>query len=336
MKRGSVKIGACATPLLPVRVDDLARRSYHGGVRSQFAPITYERIHHERELPFRCFFNSVRYVGSHWHAELELLMQIRGQIAVSFPDGVTVLRRRDLVLANPFEVHSIVGRSTDTLTLALQIDLTDPVLLPRHHTGRRFRRVADWPPELAVAVRAEMTTVAQELSEQRDGFPLACLSSLAALLTLLVRGAGAPAEVSDTSEDLPGWFDRVRRVISYLQEHYTRRVSLDEIADHVGLSRYYTSHLVKAATGLSIQENQGLIRTNRAVHLMFTTDARLVDIAMDAGFSHLKYFNKYFRRLYGETPSHARNRQEWREAVISGSSDRVQSPSPPLVSMLTD
>ena len=161
-----MKTGACATTLLPVRVDDLARRSYHGGVRSRFASITYERIHHDRELPFRCFFNSVRYVGSHWHAELELLMQIRGQIAVSFPDGVTVLDPRDLVLANPFEVHSIVGRSTDTLTLALQIDLTDPVFLPRHQSGRRFHEVSEWPSELVDAVRTEMTTVAPELSEQ--------------------------------------------------------------------------------------------------------------------------------------------------------------------------
>ena len=166
--------------------------------------------------------------------------------------------------------------------------------------------------------------------------PLACLSSLTALLTCLLRGAGALLEVSDASEDLPGWFDRVHRVISYLQQHYTGRVFLDEIADHVGLSRYYTSHLVKAATGFSIHENQGLIRTNRAVHLMFTTDARLVDMAMDAGFSHPKYFNKYFRRLYGETSSRARNRQEWLEPVISGSSDRVQSPYTLLVSKLTD
>lgn len=330
-----MRIERGATPLLHSAVDDLAPHAYHCLVRSQFDPLAYEQIPHDRELPLRCFFNSVSYVGSHWHAELELLMQVRGRIAVSFPDGTTVLGPRDLFLANPFQVHSLVGHSPDTLTLALQVDLSDPVLLPTHYQGRRFSAAAEWTPAVETAVRTQLETLARELADQQEGFPLACLSSLTALLATLVREAVTPGGERHESEDLPVQLDSVRAVISYLQANCMRPVSLDELAEHVALSRYYVSHLVKAATGLSIQENLGLIRTNRAVQRMFATDARLVDIAMDAGFSHLKYFNKYFRRLYGETPSQARTRAEWREAVLSGSADQVQAPSQELVALMS-
>ncbi len=261
-------------------------------------------------------------------------MQVRGRIAVSFPDGTAVLGPRDLFLANPFQVHSLVGHSPDSLTLALQVDLSDPGLLPAQYHGRRFSPVADWPPAVETTVREKLEALARELADQQDGFPLACLSSLTALLATLVREAAAPGGGRRESDD-PVHLERVRAVISYLQANCTRSVSLDELAEHVALSRYYVSHLVKAATGLSIQENLGLIRTNRAIQRMFATDARLVDIAMDAGFSHLKYFNKYFRRLYGETPSQARTRAVWREAVLSGSADRVQAPSRELAALMS-
>ncbi|MFP4378089.1 MAG: helix-turn-helix domain-containing protein, partial [Spirochaetales bacterium] len=74
-----------------------------------------------------------------------------------------------------------------------------------------------------------------------------------------------------------------------------------------------------------------LIRTNRAIHLMFTTDERLVDIALDAGFSHLKYFTKYFKKLYGCAPSEVRERDDWRNSVLDAGAGSARSPSPELV-----
>jgi AraC-like DNA-binding protein len=304
--------------------------------------IHFETVRLERDLPFRCFFNSVNYVGSHWHAELELLLQVRGVIAISMPSGATRLERGDLFLANPFQVHSIVRQSEDPLTLALQIDLTDPLLLPRSTGRRRFLPAASWDSFTQSQVRRSLVRIARELADMREASPLVCLSSITGTLAALVRNAGDPtasesyAPAAPADGERPVWFDRVRAIISYLQERYDHPISLDDVAIHVGLSRYYVSHLVKEATGLSLQENLGLIRTNRAIHLMFTTQERLVDVALDAGFSHLKYFTKYFRRLYGSSPSEVRESKEWRNSVLEAGSGTACPPTRELVAHLAD
>lgn len=303
--------------------------------------VSFETVRLERDLPFRCFFNSVNYVGSHWHAELELLLQVRGSIAIAMHSGSTRLEPGDLFVANPFQVHSIVRQSAQPLTLALQIDLTDPLLMPRATGPRRFLVASAWDTTTHSQIRQGLIKIAQELSADAEGSALTCLSSLAGMLAALIRNAtdrsdGDPLARPAANEGRPIWIDRVRSIISYLQERYDHPISLDDVAAHVGLSRYYVSHLMKEATGLSIQENLGLIRTNRAIHLMFTTEERLVDVALDAGFSHLRYFTKYFRRLYGCAPSEVRENHEWRNSVLNAGSGTARPPEPDLVSVLDE
>lgn len=299
-----------------------------------FRELSYENVRLEHDLPFRCFFNSVGYVGSHWHRELEIVLQVRGEIAVSMPGGTAVLRPGDLFLANPFEVHSIVERTADNLELALQIDLSDPTLLPRLIRHRRFQPPAAWGGDATARVARQLAALTEALVDRRDGFAFDCLASLATIVALLVRHASRRDEPGSVGEARPGWFDHVSAIIAFLEERCAGPVSLDDVARHVGLSRYYVSHLVKEATGLSLQENLGLIRTNRAIHLMFTTDARLVDIALDAGFSHLRYFNKYFRALYGETPSELRRRGGPPGSSPPLATRRVQHPTRELVELV--
>ena len=296
--------------------------------------ISFERIELDRELPFRCFFNSLGYVGSHWHAELELVLQVRGEITISTSSGPVTLSPGDIFLANPFETHSLVSRDTNNLELALQIDLADPVLLPRTSSNRRFRSSSGWPDSLSDNVRDHMVSIADELAIRAEGFGLACLSSTASLIRDLIRTAGDATPNQASNQDYPVWLDHVTTVIGYLRDRFDHPISLENVADHVGLSRFHVSHLVKQATGMSLQENLALIRANHAIHLMFTTDARLVDIALDAGFSHLKYFNKYFARLYGTTPSAVRDDPEWHHAITHQGAGMARPPSVVLVNEL--
>ncbi len=296
--------------------------------------IAFERVELDKELPFRCFFNSIGYVGSHWHSELEIILQVRGEIIVSTRSGPFVLHPGDLFLSNPFETHSLVSQSADNLELALQIDLSDPMLLPRQIGTRRFAASARWSPVLRSTVQSHMISIADELAVRRDGYGFACLSATAGLIKELVRGASDTTVATQGNQDYPVWLDHVTLVIGYLREQFDHRISLESVAREVGLSRFYVSHLVKQATGMSLQENLALIRTNHAIHLMYTTDAKLVDIALDAGFSHLKYFNKYFMRLFGETPRTARTRTDWQQAIAKRGAGKARAPSPELVAEL--
>jgi AraC-like DNA-binding protein len=87
------------------------------------------------------------------------------------------------------------------------------------------------------------------------------------------------------------------------------------IADTVkrhGLSEAYIRKLF-AAEGTSFTEYVTQQRLNRAWHMLQDPRHRattISDIALEAGFSDLSYFNRMFRRHYGTTPSDARGERE--------------------------
>jgi AraC-like DNA-binding protein len=87
-----------------------------------------------------------------------------------------------------------------------------------------------------------------------------------------------------------------------------RDLSPDAVAASQGVSASYMRKLF-AAEGMSFMDfvlEQRLVRAHRML-----TDPRFAErtisaIALDAGFSDLSYFNRTFRRRFGETPSDVR------------------------------
>jgi AraC-like DNA-binding protein len=110
---------------------------------------------------------------------------------------------------------------------------------------------------------------------------------------------------------------QTKSVLEYLKANFQRTITLDEVAAHIGVSRFRASHLIRESTGRSMQENLNLIRTGYAVDLLLKTEDRLIDIAMASGFSDPKYFNQYFRRVFGVTPRQIRQKPNWRQAILS-------------------
>ena len=91
---------------------------------------------------------------------------------------------------------------------------------------------------------------------------------------------------------------------------YTRnRLSLDDVADRLEVSRYYVSHAINNYLGKSFITLVNELRIEQAVRLMTQagTDKQcLTDIACLVGFSDRKCFTRVFRRFTGLTPSKLR------------------------------
>ena len=81
-----------------------------------------------------------------------------------------------------------------------------------------------------------------------------------------------------------------------------------ELAAHAHLSRHHFERVITALGGESPTRFRSRVLLERAAHRMTTTDASLLDIAVEAGFSSHEAFTRAFRRDYGATPSAWRRR----------------------------
>lgn len=85
-------------------------------------------------------------------------------------------------------------------------------------------------------------------------------------------------------------------------------LSVDTLAEKMGMGRSQFYRKIKALTNLSPVELLRDLRLKRARELLLTTDKTVSEIAYDVGFSTPAYFTKCYREIYGETPTALRER----------------------------
>lgn len=100
--------------------------------------------------------------------------------------------------------------------------------------------------------------------------------------------------------------DTLREIISYVNEHYTEKISIEEVADHVGFSREYFCRFFKQHMSITFLRYLNEVRISHAGNLLMTTDLSISEVMTKSGFTNQTLFNRLFKEIYGITPRQAR------------------------------
>jgi AraC-like DNA-binding protein len=112
------------------------------------------------------------------------------------------------------------------------------------------------------------------------------------------RRAGRAAAAGTAGQAAP-----VERIAEHLARHYREQLTVAEVAGASGLHPNYAMMLFKQSFGLSIWEYLTRLRLSHAQRLLVTTDEKVLEVALDAGFSSLSRFYDIFQSRVGCTPS---------------------------------
>ncbi|MDR1108868.1 MAG: helix-turn-helix domain-containing protein [Spirochaetaceae bacterium] len=94
----------------------------------------------------------------------------------------------------------------------------------------------------------------------------------------------------------------LRKAERYIWDHYTRRISLQEIAGISGLSAPYFSTIFKEEMGENLSSYLNRLRVEKAGYLLIETDLSLSEIAGSCGFEDQSWFSKIFKNYTGISP----------------------------------
>ncbi|MGG3467211.1 AraC family transcriptional regulator [Neobacillus pocheonensis] len=93
-------------------------------------------------------------------------------------------------------------------------------------------------------------------------------------------------------------------IASWINDHYSEKVTLDRMADELNLSKYYTSHVFKEVTGFTIMEYVMGCRLNQVKYLLeMEPDQTLSEVARATAFESMAHFSRFFKEKVGITPS---------------------------------
>jgi len=101
--------------------------------------------------------------------------------------------------------------------------------------------------------------------------------------------------------------DVVFKAMNYIKANYAGKITLDDIAKHVFLSRSYLSTVFKDDTGMSVTDYIKHIRIEKSKLFLLDNRIKLADIAALCGFEDQSYFTKVFRSEVGISPKKFRD-----------------------------
>ncbi|MBR2405968.1 MAG: helix-turn-helix domain-containing protein [Clostridia bacterium] len=96
--------------------------------------------------------------------------------------------------------------------------------------------------------------------------------------------------------------DRIGRVATYIEEHYTEPLTLEHLAAIANYSPTHLSKRFKEATGLPPIRYLNNIRIEQAKYLLQFSDESIGKIMEKIGFTDTSYFSKFFKKLLGYSP----------------------------------
>ncbi len=153
---------------------------------------------------------------------------------------------------------------------------------------------------------AELTTAIQSVirfhEEPTDDTDLLTAQQIVNILTLICTETD---ENSNTDSVLS---DKLKKILRYLDEHYTGDISLDMLAEQFYISKYYLSREFKKEYGTTIIQYVLTKKITNAKELLRYSNSSIEEIARLCGIDDASYFNKVFKKMEGCTASEYRKR----------------------------
>ena len=96
---------------------------------------------------------------------------------------------------------------------------------------------------------------------------------------------------------------RIQNAIQYIRTHYDQDLTLEEVAENLGISYIYLSKLFKKETGQTFLEYLTKYRIEKAKYILRKGDYKVYEVAEQVGYKTSQYFSSVFRKNTGMNPS---------------------------------
>lgn len=237
----------------------------------------------------------------HSHDYIEIAFILSGSEKYRIDDRYYTVTEGDLLILNPGARHQALLTSPAHPATEFFIGFSDIqfngyeknyVPLPGgqilyHTTG-----------ELRQKLFKICASMAAENAVCRYGRYFMLKSYLIQLLLLIIREQTDPIEIkTGCSFDSVNKKYVVEQIVIYLEEHYSEKISLDQIAENMYLSPFYISKIFKSETGDAPIRHLINIRLERAKELLEKGfSGSIQEVAAQVGYDDAYHFSKLFKK----------------------------------------
>ena len=262
----------------------------------------------KEDFPFQLMITDIAEFPPHWHEELEIIYVLDQDLVIGLNNEIYTLRPRDILLIGKGEVHFFITPPKRSKRLIIQFELAMFEPFAALMQDRRFgaplvRNQEGSNLEIHHNLEKQLLAIEAEYYNQQEGYQLAIKARLYDLMVIILRQV--PMEKISSLEQSKHLkkLERLEQVFQFVEENYTREITLAEVAGAAHFSIYHFARFFKETTGMTFIQYLNNYRISKAVKYLSNTDVPITEIAFQAGFDSIKTFNRVFKNIKGCSPT---------------------------------
>ncbi|GLC89287.1 AraC family transcriptional regulator [Lysinibacillus piscis] len=280
---------------------DLQELTIHGS--KAFPVALYERVMHLERFDF---------VPLHWHKELQFVYIKSGCVQYRVGAELLILEEGEGLFINTSILHEAKPyQMAQATTYCINVDTTllagyqGSVLAEKYVRPYVEGNVVPYI-QLAGKEAKRIEEVAKQLEQQADFFELRVWQDLLGLWQTLLATAMLKVTMEPSVQVVQQ--ERAKEMLDYIHAHYQEKMTLEQLAAHVFLSRAECSRFFKKVVGVTPFTYLLHYRLHTSMTLLKNSEESITAIASVTGFSTVSYYIEKFKAYTGYSPSAYRKR----------------------------
>lgn len=251
-----------------------------------------------KEFPIIFHTNRFQKVGcffvSHWHENIELLFMTEGTTEIMLNENSIRVSEGEIVVINSSVTHTVQPMSDFLEYECLIVDKS---------FCEQFGFFVDEKYICSVLKDDRIFELMKNIKYLKQEMPEYCsaeiLSDVLKIMSILFREYADDNYYEKNSKNL----EMVKKGIKYINKHLKEALTVDEIADYAGYSKYYFCRCFKEITGYTVNSYINQAKIAQTYKILCRGESTVGDVATEYGFNDISYFTKVFKKYTCTLPS---------------------------------
>lgn len=244
-----------------------------------------------------CYSESPSVLVAHAHEKLELMFFFdTKECDYICQNNNLKFKQNDLLVVNPFEVHSCNNWGENCKVICVLIDLKKlniPSLCELYFKSK-------------ISNDQQITNIFENIKQILFSSKLNTLEKDCKINSLIYKLLAVLSKYSSTIKNHSNRLNELKDILKFIEQNISQNISIAQLANimHLSEDRFY--HIFKEHTGISPTEYILARRIEKACYYLENTDMKISQIAQECSFCTSSYFAKKFKSVIRITPNQYR------------------------------
>lgn len=251
-------------------------------------------------------------IGMHWHTEVEINRFESGDFVYNYAMKEYKIKGPCIAICPGNVLHNLmIKRGANQSSVVFNLSMIEFSYFDEVQ-GQLYKFLTEGGKQMPPLITKDMECferadkllafIIENANKTSGAIRLRIKAHLIELLAIMYENGIFLSESLSKNDEFEHKQQKIKDLLTFINEHYAEKITMNDAANYLKVSRQYFCRYFKKSTGMSFVDFINDLRLRRASQEIVLTSKSITDIALDHGFDNIGYFFKLFKLKFGQTP----------------------------------